>query len=645
MSEALQLGPPAASSYCHQQDYYSKQSSSSYNANQPVVAQEPSESHSPLRCEAPPSASLEVVCSSSRPQHADQHRHQRAHISPWSAQPHRQVQHLIIKQQQQASAIKHFETGSDNRLNSTSFHNRTNFHQSPAHRQSSSPSDASLMMRTPALYRPDAGDNGGALPTSLPAPPCPQAGVGGGGQRAAFKLAGAAAQQQQQHQSRKMPICQRSTWPAGPHSPGQADYGDCDEQQSDECSCSSSIDCLSSPTGHLGEPKHLHQPAPQRNQPHHVRHPQQHLAERPSDDDCSFIQQRPHQHHQHHHHHQHHQAFHDHRPLVPHSSVPPYTGSSASPHAHAHLQQQQQQPPLVQQHQQAAQPPPLLRQTTYTATSETITDSAPAGGGLPIPLTPPPPPVMGSAAAASANTAPSNADMVIRANAYHTLSRLEQKQGAHYSKQRQTVSFRRSATADYAADMKQQQPGGDYSDNNGQNDDKSHKALLHRQRSAGIGLTSAGSRALGGAQAKQSSTVSSNRTTTSNNNSNAKINGQPGSQLRPASLHNHSSTSPLSIVANTDANQHHQHHQHLNTTAPMTPAAGYPPSSPLPSQAIRAGLLAPLTTTFDGVCSLPAITSHRTNSPWMRISSIILAPIGLIIILFIVVSPLLHYLM
>lgn len=40
-----------------------------------------------------------------------------------------------------------------------------------------------------------------------------------------------------------------------------------------------------------------------------------------------------------------------------------------------------------------------------------------------------------------------------------------------------------------------------------------------------------------------------------------------------------------------------------------------------------------------------AITSHRTNSPWMRISSIILTPIGIIIVLFIVVSPLLHYLM
>lgn len=43
--------------------------------------------------------------------------------------------------------------------------------------------------------------------------------------------------------------------------------------------------------------------------------------------------------------------------------------------------------------------------------------------------------------------------------------------------------------------------------------------------------------------------------------------------------------------------------------------------------------------------SIPAITSHRTNSPWMRISSIILTPIGIVIILFIVVSPLLHYLM
>lgn len=43
--------------------------------------------------------------------------------------------------------------------------------------------------------------------------------------------------------------------------------------------------------------------------------------------------------------------------------------------------------------------------------------------------------------------------------------------------------------------------------------------------------------------------------------------------------------------------------------------------------------------------SLPAVISHRTNSPWMRISSIILTPIGIVIILFIVVSPLLHYLM
>lgn len=42
---------------------------------------------------------------------------------------------------------------------------------------------------------------------------------------------------------------------------------------------------------------------------------------------------------------------------------------------------------------------------------------------------------------------------------------------------------------------------------------------------------------------------------------------------------------------------------------------------------------------------LPMPSSHRTHSSWMRISSIILTPVGILIVLFIVISPLLHYLM
>jgi len=91
--------------------------------------------------------------------------------------------------------------------------------------------------------------------------------------------------------------------------------------------------------------------------------------------------------------------------------------------------------------------------------------------------------------------------------------------------------------------------------------------------------------------------------------------------------------------------------------APPTPLGATPfayrPSSALSSGTTGAGYhlftgVSPFESLAAGAPSRPAppvVSSHRTNSPWMRLSSIILTPIGLVIIMFIVVSPLLHYLM
>lgn len=48
---------------------------------------------------------------------------------------------------------------------------------------------------------------------------------------------------------------------------------------------------------------------------------------------------------------------------------------------------------------------------------------------------------------------------------------------------------------------------------------------------------------------------------------------------------------------------------------------------------------------FSPIAGTPVVTSHRTRNSWMRISSIICIPVGMIIVVFIVVSPLFHYMM
>lgn len=361
-----------------------------------------------------------------------------------------------------------------------------------------------------------------------------------------------------------------------------------------------------------------------------------------------------------------------------HSSVPTYVGSNA-PSAIAVVQQQQQQHPVMQPSQA-----PLVRQATYTATSETITDSSlqllPSRGS---------PPTIGSTQMLDRNNIPpefsdqhnkqpldeyhggiSVPELPQQAAKQSSSKQQKQQQQLNSLNKRQTVSFRRSATADQTEDVKQVHKQQQYKQNCQTNhiyngDDKGNldrrDAKLYRQRSAGFTMQQqqlkSGEINLN-RPSQQAKVANSNKRISSNDNDT--LNEQQlANQYRPVTNTNQCPGSPN--LATQSGGGGSGGMNSINTGGPglagsgpgsgsgghihhQTPVATYPQPLPLTPASIRAAHLLTSNNAFEGI-SLPAITSHRTNSPWMRISSIILTPIGIVIILFIVVSPLLHYLM
>lgn len=593
------------------------------------------------------------------------------------------------------------------------------------------------MMRAPALYRPDSGCG-----TALSQPIGPQNSsncVSTVGQRMALKMSHqqgikpGAIQQQQQH------------WPpvggtrygimhGSPESPiNSADCIECQKQESD-CSCSNSLDCSLSQ-----HPSPLHQPPPSQPMGQHqmLGHRQQTLH---SDSDCAFINQ---------HHHQQqtttYQQHHQHRPLMSHSSVPPFNGPLGAPQplaAHHHHTHPHRHPHSHAAHQPPM--PPLVRQTTYTFTSDTITDQSILGHqpqqqtnkhlqqqqqrqialepqaqathepnqhrtGQSVEFIPATLERVNEQVGAS-NYQATAAAVGVQAE---TLEQQQQQQQYNSNKQRQTVSFRRSITADQSEfgnkqlNSKQQsiynESGfqvtvGDKTTTNDprqqHNNNNNKGGQLHRQRSAGSGLQATAnnttatlvpksldssriSKQINNNQQQTASEVgapttreaggkqnNSSRTNNINNinNNNAAVvptsgalsGPQTSGPYRAGALACPASNSPVLASAIDGGGAASQQHLHQQANLAQLPGATYPHPSPLHgahrSNHLLAGngssgaAAAAAAAAFDGI-SLPPITSHRTNSPWMRISSIILTPIGIVIILFIVVSPLLHYLM
>jgi len=504
--------------------------------------------------------------------------------------------------------------------------------------------------------------------STLAAPNRKQApgGGGGGGQRMALKLAG-----QQHYVSQQQigpPLYCQHRWqpslagarqiyaPAPAKQPVAAGYSalECAEQHESECSCSDSIECLSLLANPCRPPVNQLQ----------LHNSQPALGSREGRPSSSTNQH----------------SFH-HRPFMPHvqpmlaPQLSASVSSSSSP-------PQPPQPPLSVQ--QMALPAPLVGQSTYTASPDTITDSMMVLGpqhqdAHQIPQTPPPPPILSAAGRPNGgqdfnNSDPNPASDRIQ-NARHPdcAANLEADKRAAAIKQhkhhKQTVSFRRSATeAIKAATFGPPGSAG------GSNGCSAERDKLYRQRSAGPPSSTGALKFSGDSaaqQQQQQQSMSNERKQTQTDNSRVsagggtsgtnsgdktfianktKRAGQLGAQHTMAMQ-----TCPTSPIVTNHGQLHqnqHQHRQQQQSRSSLAHLAGYP-AGPIPSAASvvgaaaapRAGHLLASGNTIDGPISLPAITSHRTNSPWMRISSIILTPVGIVIVLFIVVSPLLHYLM
>lgn len=482
---------------------------------------------------------------------------------------------------------------------------------------------------------------------------------------------------------------------------GMANHGcpalDCDEADDSECSCSNSLDCLASqrpPAAHLHQPgapalphpqlspgldspQHLHQHAHQhqhQHQPlrsHHHQHrhqqaiayQQQQLGQmhahqhqhRPlqDQDECSFIEspQHPHQHNNHNNHHNHntnnsrqhrrpHQAQTFHQPLMTNSSAGTLSGS----------------PPRQAVPVAPSAAPLVARQAvaTYTATADTITDSSLMGA--PVALTPPqqqqqPHQVAGSA---SDFSSPANEQWrqhqlvgqyrdlqpaqhqraALKLHATSSGGGANGASAAAAAKQRQAVSFRRSNTS-VAGDQQQQQ---------------------HRQRAQTLSRNShleaalqAPATAPGQAMMVAGGGGESGTAARGNKSGGALTASAEGQQLSSGADLAACPSSPAAGAPTNGPHRSQQQQQHL-------PGIGLPYPSPVTPLSIATATAGAKTTRglslrgshllasqqLNGSFTLPPITSHRTNSPWMRISSIVLAPLGMLIVLFIVVSPLLH---
>lgn len=337
-----------------------------------------------------------------------------------------------------------------------------------------------------------------------------------------------------------------------------------------------------------------------------------------------------------------------HRPLVPRASMPPLPLV-----ANQQLSQQQQPPP------------PLVRHSTYTASSDTFTDHTVAVGSL----------VAGgqhhqhTELQRAAMTPP---HQQVAGHFYGPGSQTLQNRNSNQSGQ-QAGRFRRAATTRESSSKWRPASG---SGGNQVIYSQQQQYQWPTQQSADEGSSDPKQRAHhrsdSGGKQRHEREIPASVVVNSINQASDKQTRQPSSTNKsnnPSQRHGASSTRPMDALIT--------HHTDDTNVGPMVGTgalgtqnvAGLPPAataaffphSPMPPMSMSYRALSALSgsgggshqlfanaSPFEAVAfcpPVPIITSHRTNSPWMRLSSIILTPIGLVIILFIVVSPLLHYLM
>ena len=390
-----------------------------------------------------------------------------------------------------------------------------------------------------------------------------------------------------------------------------------------------------------------------------------------------------------------------HRPLLANASMPPMQLSAVPAAASASQplqpsqqvsnlagplqQQQQQQPPL--QSPAPPPPPPLVRHSTYTAGADTFTDQPLVRAAHhPIPIgphrvsvTPPDGQISDQqfvqpAAAGQYFYEPSGAQT------------LQHRGGGSGGSQRSVIGQR------------QQQPGGRPPATGSSSSTFGRPAKFRdacpRWRPASGGLDSEviQQQQVRGAELQERAQYSNNASGGQHNASNLyRHRPRPGAEgerrllgsVSSAEQANNSGQKVNKSNVHTRQPSSTNQKAHLTTassgggggrgdgftSAPGANLAAYLANSPLPlsvaptqfdfrtpsalSDAGSAGPLGARYHLFSGISPFDAVAfcpparrlTHRTNSPWMRLSSIILMPIGLVIILFIVVSPLLHYLM
>ena len=447
------------------------------------------------------------------------------------------------------------------------------------------------------------------------------------------------------------------------------------DQDESDCSCSNnSLDCLTDPTQSTSSQlEQLEQPllgancaspqpmASQQHQPgthprhannahhHHHHHHHHHQAQH---------NHHGHHHHHHHHHpnqqllqHQHHQQpvapHYQHRPLLPHASMPPLLGSS-----------------------QVSAPPPLVRHSTYTASSDTFTDRPmqTGGGGLMgvasagysdrhTALTPRPPTSGddGQLVRVRDDFVPANEGFFDDSRQNTAMVRQHHNKGA-----RPAVSFRRPANtrapnsdrSSWREDQQQMYNADNQplASNNGSGVASYPSSLERSQRV--VGNTSASQRrAVSGGQGTgqaQYGHSSLQRSTRQQHDSYAASNANNG---RNNTLQQNCQTRPTSPTSGRSQPVSQAQSGNLGNASTNTLIAHQLfTATPMPPSSLRASAAQHLLASANpyeaaSFCPLPAITSHRTNSPWMRMTSIVMTPVGIVIVMFIVVSPLLHYLM